>query len=102
MIHASKRNTHVIKLGKYVAVLTSNPKDVDAWTKLGYSLGVGETARVGSQTYTRQQCYVQALTLDPKHADAWNNLGASLGVGPGWESDLHKAAMFHTGIDIEL
>ena len=57
--------------------------------------------QVGSQPYTKQQCFVHALTSNPKNADAWNNLGAALGVGPGWESALHKAAMFLTGVDME-
>ena len=85
----------------FVQALTFSPKDADAWKHLGRSLRSGEAAQVGSQCFTKQQCYVQALTLNPKDADAWNNLGAALGVGPGWESALHKAAMFLTGIDIE-
>jgi len=63
----------------------SNPlhknKHADLWNKLGNSLGVGETAQIGSQTYTKQQCYAQAACLNNKHAGAWNNLGNSLGVG---------------------
>jgi len=89
-----------------VEALKLDPKCVEAWTNLGVSLGVGETAQIGSQShtkhtcyieavksdswgtvqvgspsYTKEQCYVYALTLDPKYADAWYNLGLSLHLG---------------------
>ena len=86
---------------KALTLHTLDPKEADTWRLLGQSLGVGEAVQVGSQRFTKQQCFVQALTSKPEDADAWNNLGSVLGVGPGWESALHKAAMFITGIDIE-
>ena len=66
---------------RMVNVKAFPPECTNVWYNLAIFLGIGETAQVGGQSYTNQQCYVQSLTLDPKNAKSWFNYGTSLGLG---------------------
>ena len=53
---ANRKKVKEVNVECYVLALTLNPKDEDAWCKLGCSLDLGETtAQVAGKTYTAQQ-----------------------------------------------
>ena len=71
---AQSRGQPYTQQEQYAQALTSHPKDVKVWTKVGISLGVQETGQSWGQRSTKQK-------QRNKHADAWKHLGQSLGVG---------------------